>query len=96
AAAAEKGRWAGALAGLVGGAVAAPVVVFGASAGALISARAVDTDRISGELSGMLGSDITSDETWRLILLAVAFAAVLQVVILVGAATAAGAWTTRK
>lgn len=96
AAAADGEKRGGALAGLVGGAVAAPAVVIGASAGALVSARSVDLERIAVDLSGMLGAPITPDETWRLILLVVALAAVFQAVLLVGASTAAGAWAMRK
>lgn len=92
----EKERWAGALAGLVGGAVAAPVVVIGATAGALVSAQSTDLSRLAVEISGMLGATVTPDETWRLILLAVAVAAVLQVVLLIGVSSAAGAWVSRK
>ena len=96
AAAAEGERRGGARAGFVGGAVAAPAVVVGASAGALVSAQAVDVTRISVELSGMLGAPVTPDETWRLIVLVVALAAVFQAMLVVGVSTAAGAWAMRK
>ena len=96
AAEAEKERWAGALAGLVGGAVAAPVVVIGATAGALVGAQSTDLSRLAVQVSEILGSTISPDETWRLILLAVAFAAVLQIALLIGASAVAGAWASRK
>jgi len=86
----------GALAGLVGGAIAAPAVVVGATAGALVSVRSVNLESIAVEVSGMLGATVTTDETWRLILLAVAIAAVFQIILLIGASTAAGAWAAKK
>lgn len=96
AAEAEAGRRAGALSGLVGGSVAAPVFVLGASAGALVSARALGTREIAATLSDLLGTQISSDEAWVLFLLSLVFAAIFQAVILILASTAAGAWATRK
>jgi len=86
----------GALAGLVGGAVAAPAVVVGATAGALVSVRSVNLESIAVQVSGMIEATVTPDEAWRLILLAIAVAAVVQIILLIGASTAAGAWTARK
>lgn len=86
---------AGALAGLVGGAVAAPVFVVGASAGAVVAGRSVEMARVSAMLSEMLGTAISAEEAWRLFVLAVVFAAVLQVAVLILASVAAGAWTRR-
>jgi hypothetical protein len=96
AAEAEAGRRAGALSGLVGGAVAAPAFVIGASTGALVAARAIGSPRIAATLSEVLGTQVSSDEAWRVFLLSIAVAAVFQAVILILAATAAGAWVTRK
>lgn len=86
---------AGALAGLVGGAVAAPVFVVGASAGAVVAGRSVEMARIAGMLSEMLGTSVSAEEAWRLFVLAVVFAAVLQVAVLILASVAAGAWARR-
>ncbi len=86
----------GALAGLVGGAIAAPAVVVGATAGALVSVRSVNLESIAVQVSGMIEATVTPDEAWRLILLAIAVAAVVQIILLIGASTAAGAWTARK
>jgi hypothetical protein len=96
AAEAEAGRRAGALSGLVSGAVAAPAFVIGASAGALVAARAIGSPRIAATLSEVLGTQITSEEAWQIFLLSIIVAAVFQAVILVLTSTAAGAWTTRK
>ena len=96
AAEAEAGRRTGALSGLVSGAVAAPAFVIGASAGALVAARAIGSPRIAATLSEVLGTQITSQEAWQIFLLSIIVAAVFQAVILVLVSTAAGAWTTRK
>ena len=90
------GGEAGALSGLVSGAVAAPAFVIGASAGALVAARAIGSPRIAATLSEVLGTQITSQEAWQIFLLSIIVAAVFQAVILVLVSTAAGAWTTRK
>ena len=94
--AAEAGKRAGALSGLVGGAVAAPVFVIGASAGALVAARAIGSSRIAATLSEVVGTRVSPDEAWRIFLLSIAVAAVFQAVVLILASTAAGAWATRK
>ena len=96
AAEADAGRRAGALSGLVGGAVAAPAFVIGASAGALMSARAIGSPRIAATLSEMLGTQVSSEEAWRFFLLSLVLAGIFQAVVLVLAATAAGAWALRK
>jgi hypothetical protein len=94
--AAEAGRRAGALSGLVGGAVAAPAFVIGASAGALVAARGIGSSRIALTLSEVVGTRVSPDEAWRIFLLSIAVAAVFQAVVFILAATAAGAWATRK
>ena len=91
----EVGRH-GALSGLVCAAVAAPVFVVAAAAGALVAARGAGTIRMAETLSEMLGTRITPDQAWQLFLLSLIFSAVVQAAILVGAATATGAWVTRK
>ena len=94
--AAEAGRRAGALSGLVSGAVAAPAFVIGASAGAVVAARGIGSSRIAATLSEVVGTQISSEEAWRIFLLSIPVAAVLQAVVFVLASTAAGAWATRK
>ena len=96
AAEADGDRRAGALSGLVGGALAAPVFVVGASAGALVSARGIGSVQIAATLSEVVGIQVTPEEAWRFFLLSLVLAAVFQAVILVLASTAAGAWATRK
>lgn len=86
----------GVLAGLVGGAVTAPVFALGAAAGALVAARGYGSERIAAMLSDILGSEVTSGEAWQMFLVSIFIAAVLQAVVLVAASTAAGAWATRK
>ena len=86
----------GALSGLVGGAVAAPVFVFGAAAGALVAARGFGTARMAETLSQMLGTRISPDQAWQLFLLSLVFSAVAQAAILVISSTAAGAWAARN
>ncbi|MGI8910697.1 MAG: hypothetical protein ACR2JR_09135 [Rubrobacteraceae bacterium] len=98
-AAADEGnveRRPGALSGLVGGAVAAPVFVFGAAAGALVAARGFGTARMAETLSQMLGTRISPDQAWQLFLLSLVFSAVAQAAILVISSTAAGAWAARN
>jgi hypothetical protein len=96
AAEAEVGRRTGALSGLLSGVVAAPVYVLGASAGAVVSARGIGSDRLAAMLSEMLGTPFSSEEAWQLFLLSLVLAAVLQTVVLILASTAAGAWATRE
>ncbi len=86
----------GALSGLIGGAVAAPVFVFGAAAGALVAARGSGIARMAETLSQMLGTNISSQQAWQLFLLSLLFSAVLQVTILLISSTSAGAWAARK
>lgn len=86
----------GALCGLIGGAVAAPVYVVGASAGALVAARGIGSPRMAATLSDVLGSSISPDEAWTLFLLSVFLSAILQAAVFVAAATAAGALAGRK
>ena len=85
----------GALSGLIGGAVAAPVYVVGASAGALVAARGIGTPRMADTLSEVLGTSITPDEAWTLFLLSIVLSAILQAALFVAAATAAGAIARR-
>ncbi len=96
AAEAEVGRRTGALSGLLSGVVAAPVYVLGASAGAVVAARGIGSDRLAEMLSEMLGTPFSSEEAWQLFLLSLVLAAFFQVVVLVLASTTAGAWVTRK
>ena len=95
AALAEDGR-PGGLSGLIGGAVAVPVYVIGASAGALVAVRGIGSSRLAGTLTDVTGMEITPDEAWTLFLLSIVLAAVLQAAIFVLAATAAGALAKRK
>ena len=85
----------GALSGLIGGAVAAPVFAIGASAGALVAARGIGSPRIAETLSDVMGTPVSPDEAWTLFLLSIVLAAVLQIAVFVGAATVAGALARR-
>ncbi len=86
----------GALSGLIGGAVAAPVFAVGASAGALVTARGIGSPRIAATLSDVMGTQISPDEAWTLFLLSIVLAAILQTAVFVGAATIAGALAGRR
>ena len=94
--AADEGRRSGALSGLIGGAVAAPAYALGAAAGALVGIRQIGSERIATMLSEMLGTQVSTEEAWWFFLASLVLAAVFQVVMLVGASTAVGAWSTRK
>ncbi len=96
AAAAEEGRRSGALAGLVGGAVAAPVFVLGATLGSAVAVQSMGTGEIATILSEMLGQEISADQAWQFFLLSLIVAAFIQAGLLVLASTAAGAWATRR
>ncbi len=96
AAVAEEGRRSGALAGLVGGAVAAPVFVLGATLGAAVAVQRMGTAEIATILSDMLGQEISADQAWQFFLLSLVVAAFIQAGLLVLASVAAGAWATRK
>ena len=95
AAGAETGRH-GALSGLIGGAVAAPVYVIGASAGALVAAHGIGSPRMAATLSDVLGTPISADEAWTLFLLSIVLSALLQAAIFIASATAAGALAKRN
>lgn len=86
----------GALSGLIGGAVAAPVYAVGASAGALVAARGIGSPRLAATLSDVLETPISPDQAWTLFLLSIVLAAVLQIAVFVGAATASGALAGRR
>lgn len=86
----------GALSGLIGGAVAAPVFAVGASAGALVAAHGIGSPRIAATLSEVMGTTVSPDEAWTLFLLSIVLAAVLQTAVFVGAATVAGALAKRQ
>ena len=92
----DAGRRSGALSGLVGGVVAAPAFVIGASAGALVAVRGIGSPRLAATLSEMLGAQISPEEAWRFFLLSLVLAAIFQAVVLVLASTAAGAWAMRE
>ena len=96
AAAAEAGEKSGALSGLIGGSLATPVFVLGASAGSVISARSVSTAEMADLISEMAGMEVTPDVAWQLFLLSLLLAAFVQALLLILASTAAGAWAMRK
>lgn len=96
AAVAEKGRRSGALSGLVGGLVAAPMFVLGATLGSAVAVQRMGTAEIATILSDMLGREISADQAWQFFLLSLLVAAVVQAGLLVLASAAAGAWATRK
>jgi hypothetical protein len=87
---------AGALSGLVGGAVAAPVYALGSTIGALFAAREIGAARLAATLSEFLGSKVSADEAWSLFLVSLVLSAVIEIALLVAAATAAGAWAKRR
>lgn len=86
----------GALAGLVGGAVAAPVFAVGAAAGGVIAIRRIGAESAAVALGEVMGTGISPEEAWRLYLIGLAFAAVVQIALFAGAATAAGALASRR
>ncbi|MDP8940340.1 MAG: hypothetical protein M3N10_08630 [Actinomycetota bacterium] len=96
AAAAEAGRKSGALSGLIGGSLATPIFVLGASAGSVISARRVSTAEMADMISEMAGMEVTPEGAWQLFLLSLVFAAFIQALVLILVSTAAGAWAMRK
>src|SRR3712207_982612 len=70
-AAASDAERPGALTGLIGGAVAAPVFAVGASAGALVAAHGIGSPRIAATLSEVMGTSVSPDEAWTLFLLSI-------------------------
>jgi hypothetical protein len=87
---------AGAISGLVGGAVAAPVYALGSTIGALFAAREIGAVRLAATLSELLGSKVSVDEAWTFFLVSLVLSAVIEITLLVLAATAAGAWAKRR
>ena len=96
AAVAEDGGRSGALAGLIGGAVAVPVFVLGSTLGSAVAIRRVGTAEIATILSDMLGQEISADQAWQFFLLSLVVAAFIQAGLLISVSTAAGAWAVRK
>lgn len=95
-AAGEEVASGGALAGLLGGLVAAPVFALGAAAGAVVAARRIGTETIALTLEDVVGAPVSSEEAWRLYLLSLVFAAVVQIAFLVTVAAIAGALAARR
>ena len=93
---AEAGRKSGALSGLIGGSLTAPIFVLGTAAGSVISARSVSTAEMADLISEMAGMEVTPDGAWQLFLLSLILAAFVQALLLILVSTAAGAWATRK
>src|SRR5918994_6473775 len=87
---------AGAISGLIGGAIAAPVYALGSTIGALFAAREIGAVRLAATLSELLGSKVTPDEAWAFFLASLVLSAVIEVTLIIGAATAAGAWAKRR
>jgi hypothetical protein len=87
---------AGAISGLVGGAIAAPVYALGSTIGALFAAREIGAARLAATLSELLGSTIPPDEAWAFFLASLVLSAVIEITLLIMAATAAGAWSKRR
>ena len=96
AASGEQAPAGGALAGLLGGAVAAPVFAVGAAAGAVLAIKRVGSASAAASLEEMLGTGISPEEAWQLYLLSLLFAAVVQVALITLSATAAGALALRQ
>jgi hypothetical protein len=87
---------AGAISGLIGGAIAAPVYALGSTIGALFAAREIGAVRLAATLSELLGSKVTPDEAWAFFLASLVLSAVIEVTLIIVAATAAGAWSKRR
>ena len=94
-AAAATERQAGALSGLVGGAIAAPVYMVGSTLGALIGGREIGATRMAATLSEWLGTEVLADEAWTFFLVSLALSAIVEAAVLILASTAAGAWVKR-
>jgi hypothetical protein len=85
----------GAISGLIGGAIAAPVYALGSTIGALFAAREIGAQRLAATLSELLGSNVLPDEAWAFFLASLVLSAVIEIALLIMAATAAGAWSKR-
>jgi hypothetical protein len=90
------GSRAGALSGLVGGAVAAPVYVLGSTLGALLAARQIGAAGIATTLSDVLGTRVSADEAWIYFLFSLILSAFLEAAVLILVSSAAGAWAKRE
>lgn len=96
AAAAGEGKQQGGRAGLVGGLMAAPVFVLGAASGALLGVREVGMNEVSSTVGEMSGMEISSQEAWLLLLLGLAFAAVVQAAVLIFSSVLAARRAAKK
>ncbi len=95
-AAGEETASGGALAGLLGGLVASPVFAVGAAAGAVVAARRIGSETLAMTLEDVIGAGVAPEEAWRLYLLSLAFAAVIQIAFLVAVAATSGALAARR
>lgn len=102
AAVAGEGKRSGSVSGLVSGALAAPIFVMGAAAGAILTAQQVGASELAASTASIAESfgvpdlQITPEEAWNFFLIGTAFAAVIQAAVLIGVSAAAGAWALRK
>lgn len=98
AAAADAKKRHGALSGLIGGALVAPLFILGSAAGAIIAARRIGGAEMARVLSEIEFVDIqlTAEQAWNLYVASLVFSGFLQAALLVGVSTIAGALTTRK
>ena len=87
---------AGALSGLVGGAIAAPVYALGSTLGALFAAREIGAVRLATTLSELLGSKVSANEAWTFVLVSLVLSAMIEVTLLIAASPAAGAGAKRR
>ncbi|MGH3087325.1 MAG: hypothetical protein ACRDSJ_08410 [Rubrobacteraceae bacterium] len=93
---ADAGTRSGALSGLIGGALAAPVFVLGAAAGAVISAQRIGREQLARTLSEFVEVQISAEAAWNLYLLSLVFAGFLQAGLLIGVSALTGALVLRK
>jgi hypothetical protein len=68
----------------------------GSTIGALFAAREIGALRLAATLSELLGSKVSADEAWTFFLVSLVLSALIEITLLVLAATAAGAWAKRR
>ena len=83
-AAAATEKRAGAISGLV------------STIGALFAGQEIGAARLAATLSELLGSNIPPDEAWAFFLASLVLSAVIEILLLVAASAAAGAWSKRS
>lgn len=83
-------------AGLVSGALAAPVFALGAAVGTLLAVRQVEMESLSSTASEAAGIAVTAQDAWSILLVALVIIGLMQVAALILTSVLAAGRTAKK